>query len=234
MPNSIIQGLAPGLGSEQSYSHKEIFWDTEGRAYLPGYVQTNGSAARDVTNTSYIGTLQPGLLMGKRTSDSLYAPSILGATTVAFTASGTELTVSTAVATEITRRIGSTGTLLMSGPPSAAGTVATTAVTYSAVSTSTGVITITAITAASYILGSVIRPNDGSGTVKGVLDQELRVTDDDGNNIAATVAKLAIQGTFVASQLINYPSDASLKEWYKGLLNTPTTGPGPCRFNDNF
>ena len=69
---------------------------------------------------------------------------------------------------------------------------------------------------------------------KGVLDQELRVTDDDGNNIAATVAKLAVQGTFVASQLANYPSDTSLKDWFKGLLNTPSTGPGPCRFNDNF
>lgn len=234
MSNTIIHNSVPGLGSEQTYTPKEIFWTVDGRQYAPGYYQTNGSVARDVNNTASIRTLEPGLLMGKVTASGLFAPSILGAITVAFTASQTVLTVSTAVATEISRRIGATGILTMAGPPSAAGTVASTPVTYSAINTTTGVLTITGITSASWILGSVIRPTDGSETPLGVLDQFVQVVDDDGTNKAANIDKLAIQGSLDPSQLQFYPSDTSLKAWFKGLLNAPSSGPGPFKFKDNY
>jgi hypothetical protein len=223
-----------GLRSERTYSPRPVLYTTQGAVYLPEGKTIAGASSRDPGNTGDIVTLRPGELLGKITSSGKYAPAVLGALTVAYTASATVMTVSAAVATEIARRVGSTGTLIMTGPPTAAGTIATTAVTYSAVNTSSGVLTVTAITAANYILGSLIRPNDGSQTILGILDEYVRVTDVDGNNLDVQGSKILTGGFVDAEQIIDYPSNAVIQAWLKGQLNSPATGPGPFSFDDNF
>lgn len=114
--------------------------------YLHGGKVIDGAKARNANTTgSYALRLPPGMLMGKITSGGRYAPSIVGVSTGALTATGTTLTVSAAQATEIVRRFGATGTFKLTGPPAANGTVRTLTVTYSAVNTTTGEVTITAL-----------------------------------------------------------------------------------------
>lgn len=111
-----------------------------------------GAASRDPGNAGDADVLRAGLLMGKISTvvNSLgtvghYAPSVIGLSTDALTGSGTTLATSAAIATEIVRRCGATGTLKLTGPPTASGTVRTLTATYSAVDTATGEVTITAL-----------------------------------------------------------------------------------------
>ena len=55
----------------------------------------------------------------------------------------TTITTDVNTAAELVRRIGATGTFKLTGPPTAGGAVVTQTVTFSAVNTSTGAITIT-------------------------------------------------------------------------------------------
>lgn len=105
----------------------------------------DGTKSRDVGNTNDIDRLRPGLLMGKVTSGGKYANAIIGTTTNAETGASTSIETSAASATELVRRVGTTGTFKLSGPPVASGTVRTLTATYSAVDTSTGAITVTAL-----------------------------------------------------------------------------------------
>src|SRR3972149_3952018 len=137
----------PGIGTERTHTPRKItFGDPRLTAYLPGGKTIDGALSRDAQHTGDLDVLRPGLLMGKITTGGKYAPSIMGTAATAYTASATLLTVTAQTAVEINRRIGATGTFTMVGPPSAAGVVATTGGTYSAVNTTTGTLTITAIT----------------------------------------------------------------------------------------
>jgi len=114
-------------------------------AYVPGGAIIDGSKSRDYGNSDNTRGLRAGTLMGRITSGGKWANSVLGVTTVALAGSGTSITVSAASAVEIVRRIGATGTLSITGPEAAAGTVQTKTLTYSAVDTSTGVVTVSAL-----------------------------------------------------------------------------------------
>jgi hypothetical protein len=224
----------PGVGTSRTHTPRQVLLGSTGARHLPVGKIIDGSKSRDPLNTGDLDVLRNGLPMGKITASGKYAPSVIGALTVAFTASQTMVTVSAATATEISRRIGSTGTFILTGPPAAAGTVADVTATYSAVNTSTGVITITAITSANWIAGSLVRPTDGSQTIKGLLDEEVKVTDVDGTSQDTRLSKLLVSGYVDASEILNYPSDTSLKAWLKDQLNDPSDGPGPFSFDDNF
>jgi hypothetical protein len=118
------------------------------------------------------------------TASGKYANSILGVTTGAFTSGGTSITVSAAQAAEIVRRVGLTGNLQYVGPPAAAGTVATTAAkAYSAINTTTGVIT-TADLGVNLIAGGFVIATDGSGVPITLIGDQfpLKVTDPAGNS----------------------------------------------------
>lgn len=134
----------PRIGSERRVTHRTVsrqgFWD-----FLANGAAVKVTKSRDPGNTEDIALLRPGLLMGKITSGGLYAPSVIGLSSGALTSTGTTLSSSAAIATELVRRIGSTGTFKLTGPPTAAGTVRTLTATYSAASTTTGDITITAL-----------------------------------------------------------------------------------------
>lgn len=222
-----------GLGTEKTYTPRSVLAGALGAMYLPQGRIIDGSKSRDPLNTGDLDVLRNGLLMGKITSGGKYAPSVIGKTTVAYDASATantSLTVGAATAVEIVRRIGATGTFKITGPPTAAGTVATETLTYSAVNTTTGVITITAGNA-DYVAGSFVRPTDGSETILGVLDEFTKVTDPDGTSQDTRLARLLIGGIVDASQILNWPSDASLVAWVKAQLRA--TGYGWV-FDDDF
>ena len=137
-------------------------------------------------------------------------------------------------AAEIVRRIGASGTLKLSGPPTAGGTVATQSVAYSGVNTGTGAITITA-GSADAVVGSLLQPVDGSEAIVTVLCDAwgVRVAD----QLGATRVDvfdgqlLAAGGTLNVAAVVNYPADASLKAWVKAGIRTACPG---VNFSDDF
>jgi hypothetical protein len=170
----------PRIGAERQVTHRTVsrqgLWD-----FLSNGGTISATASRDQGNTEDPLLLRPGLLMGKITSGGKWAPSILGLTNGAY-ASGTSLTLSVAAATELNRRVGASGTFKLTGPPAASGTVRTVTVTYSAVNTSTGVVTITAIPVAAVWTLVHTAGTDGGFYM-------LKVTTPDG--VSATTTALA-------------------------------------------
>lgn len=155
----------PGAQAPVSAAYRTVF-NSFDREYLPGGRFINGTKTRDIFNTPLTADIQAGTIMGKITSGGFYANWIVGQVTVLYDGS-TSLTVSTAAATEVVRRIGSSGTFVVTGPPTSTGAVRQITVTYSAVDTSTGVITVTAVNASStYTLTLAAGTDGGSFGVK--------------------------------------------------------------------
>jgi hypothetical protein len=109
------------------------------------------------------------------------------------------------------------------GPPTAAGTVATFTETYSAVNTTTGVITVSGLDA-NLIAGSFVCANDGTylpltfiGDGYGII-----VTDPFGTtSLDVPFAQMPIMATVYTAQLLpGWPSDTSLQDWIFTSLNT--------------
>src|SRR5438105_4491928 len=176
----------PGIGTLLTATPREILaGNSQFAQYIPALHVIDGSKSRNPLNTGQLDVLWAGMLFGQITASRKFAPSILGVTTVAYSSSGTTMTVSPATAAEIVRRVGATGSsaLKLVGPPTAAGTVATQAVSHSAVNTSTGAITITGLSAAA-VSGSLVCPADGSETIKTILTDRwgVKVTDYTGLN----------------------------------------------------
>lgn len=210
----------PGVGTEHETAYRAILRGGDGEL-LPAGIAISGAHSRDTGNIGDLDTLRAGMLLGKRTADNRYAPSIIGVLAEAFDTDGsanTTMTVSAAVATEIVRRIGATGTFKLTGPPTASGAVATQTVTYSAVDTTTGAITVTD-PGADAIAGSFIQPTDGSETVLGMVPEGfgVTVTDEDSVDINAS-SNLLIGGVIDASQIVFWPSNAVLRTWIRDQL----------------
>lgn len=209
----------PGFGSDRTASYRKIFAGQE--RFLPGMHVIDGAEARDPGN-SPVDELRAGLLLGRITSSNRLAPSIIGVLAEAYDDSSgeTSMTVTAAQAAELVRRVGSSGTFQITGPPSAGGEVASEQITYSAVDTGTGEITISAASA-DYIAGSFVQPEDGSeDPVTFIPDGfPLAVTDVDENNLNVELGRYPVGGIVDASQLINWPSDSSLQDWLIDKLN---------------
>lgn len=213
----------PGTKTKKSAVDRNVFSGPP--KLVPGGAILDGSESRDPLNTDDVDILRSGVVLGKQTSSGLYAPSIIGTLAEAYnesassTSDNLEMVVSAATATEIVRRIGTSGTFKVTGPPSDAGTVATETITFSAVNTTTGVVTITDADN-DFIAGSFVQPTDGSEDPLGVLYAQggVKVTDDSDDDIDVFIT-LAIGGVVVDGGLINEPSDASLKTWLHSKLN---------------
>lgn len=211
----------PGVKSEVEATARKVL--ISGGKLLPGGIIVDGSESRDPGNTNDIDILRAGLLMGKLTSNGRYAPTIIGTLSEAYddSSDSTTMNVSAAVATEINRRIGSSGTFKIAGPPTAGGTVNVETVTFSAVNTSTGAITISAASQ-DYISGSFIMDTDGSETPRGLLlpgDRTgYKVTDQDDNNVDVP-AQMLIGGHVAKDGIVNWPSDSALQTWVRSKLN---------------
>ncbi len=169
----------PGIGTTIVSAYKAIWLGRGGVQYLPGGGTIDGNNARDPNNTysgnlpnaqtSYTNVLEPGLLMGKITASGFYGASVFGLTSAAIGGGQTSLTVPAAAAAEIARRIGQSGNLTLTGPNVSGGTVRSKTIAFSAVNTTSGVVTITADASASVSAVNAVEAlpfvdSTGSGT----------------------------------------------------------------------
>ena len=226
------ENLIPQIGTANSATPRIVLKTFAGVELFPGGKIIDGSLSRDPGNTGDVDVLRAGVLMGKITTGGKYAPSIIGPSTSAFTAAETRIKVGLATATEIVRRIGATGTFKITGPPAAAGTVDTSAITYSAVDVTTGYITVTAL-GTTFINGSFIQPDDGSETARTFIIEEtgIKVTSDDSANANIQFRLMPIAAQIDASQLVNFPTDTSLIAKIKSDLRSTSIG---FVFDDDF
>jgi hypothetical protein len=230
----IVPGI-PGLRQLKTATHKIVFREGWDQFYGLGKL-IDGNNARDPTNSPPDSiVLQPGLLMGKisaATGDvvagtvGVYGASIIDVLQGAIASAATSLTLTPAGAAEVVRRFGSSGTFLLTGPPIAGGTVASQVITYSSVNTSTGVITITAAPAA-FIAGSLVQPQDGSQNILSLIPDGygVLVTDNDFSTpILVQFPEFPIAGVLLTANIINYPTDTSLKAYVRNALSSTSGG----------
>lgn len=229
---SPVLGL-PGLRTAKTATHRLVFREGSLQADWALGKIIDGSQSRDPLNTGDIDVLRAGVLMGKITASGLYAPSIIGLTTVAYADNELELTVSAATATEIVRRVGSSGTLKVTGPATAGTTVSTATCTYSAVNTTTGVLTVADMND-DFVVGSLVTDDDGSETPLTVIPDGygIKVTDDAGASIDVPFPVFPIAGVLLTANIVNWPADTALRTYLRGLLST--TAAGKFVFDDQF
>jgi hypothetical protein len=216
MPITPVIGQ-PGMQSVQTASQRVVFKSKYGEMYLPGGKLIKGSKSGDPGNTGDVRRLRAGMLMGMDSTNKYWAPTIIGVLNSAYTSGGTTLTVDAAVVTEIVRRVGASGSLKCVGPPTAAGTVAVTSVTYSAASGTT--ITVTSL-GVDKIAGSFICAADGTQTPLAFLPDgwATQVVDQYGTDADVDFPMIPVGGIVWSSQLINWPTDTSLQAWVVSSL----------------
>lgn len=218
---SYINGR-PGVRTERIASNRNVFRDGVIDFFYAGGKTINGSLSRDSGNTGYLTTLRAGLPLGRITSSGKYAPSIIGVTTNAEVVGSTAVEVTAAQAVELVRRVGATGTFTLRGPAGASGPVDTQTVTYSAVDTSTGAITVTALTK-PFIAGSFVQPSDGSEFPRTVVPDGwgIKVTDPTGADIDVEFEHgVPCGGCLLTANLLHWPSDTSLRLFIKESLRS--------------
>jgi hypothetical protein len=161
------------------------------------------------------------------TSSTKFRNAIIGKTTAAYADNDTTLTVSAATATEFARLITATGgniSALFVGPPTAAGTVAETAITVTAASGTTltiadlnlNKVTDSLLVPASLVDGTWCFVDDNDGVV---------LTDQNNARIDNTCERPLRAGDIDSSQIIDWPADTSTRAWLVGKLNA-TAGSG--------
>lgn len=216
----------PGPRSARRVTFGRIFKDGSfSFGSLPGGMRGHGAIARDPGNTGNIDNLRCGTLMGIATSgtyDNYAGCSIIGILTQAEVSTATSVTISAAQATELVRRVGSTGTIRFVGPPTANGTVATFTETYSAVNTTSGVVTTSALDAA-LVAGSFLCANDGTYLPKSFIfspSDGQRVTDTTGSDSLFELPQFPIAGIIESAKILPvWPTDTSLQAWIVAALN---------------
>lgn len=194
--------------------------------FFPSLKSLDGSKSRDTGNSDNVALLRGGLPLGKITSGGKYAPAVLGVSGVLHDTSvvTTVMTLPAAVVTEISRRIGASGTFKIIGPPTAAGTVATETVTYSAIASAT-TLTITA-TSADFAAGSIIAPADGSEAPSQFVVETYGVDVLDINGTAIDHPIKLLKSADLNTDYIAFYSsfDASVKTWFKAAVRTNNPG----------
>jgi len=204
-----------GIRQGPSITPRNIFWNFGllPTIYAPSGIFIDGNLTRDTGHANATTLLRPGLLLGKITSTGKYRNSIIGTVSGAVSAGTvTSITVPAAVATEVARLITQAAgnvSLKIVGPPTAGGTVASTAITATAASGTS--ITISSATLPAYAVGSIITPADGSDTPKTVFSDGVYaiedVTDVSNNNQDQQLQRYLIQATLYSPNLINFVAD---------------------------
>lgn len=221
----------PGIGTTYTAAFRTVLKTETGAMYLPGGMIIDGSQTRDITNTGYEYVIQAGMIFGRQ-SNGLLAPSIIGKVSTTANASATSITLTAASAVELARRIGTSGDFIAYAIDSTNGQVIQEAVRFSAVNTTTGVVTVEAIQNA-IPANSLIAPNDSSRLPVCILGDGSGISVYDALNTAIDVqlAKPLIAGFVDASQLYLWPSTSDeLRRFLKDLINKT------CNFifDDNF
>lgn len=230
-----IVGL-PGIKTSRTYTPRDVLLTDIGAEYLAGSRKViDASNSRDPDNTGNVDVLRPGLFMSKIESTGLYAPTIIDYIETAYGAGVTSFTLSAAAATELNRRYGGTGaeefyvagmsTNVFSDEtalPSMEG------ITHTAIDTTTGVVTCSALQneypyGFLVIAGEAVRtPSLGQLTNTVILNDTIKVTDVDGNNVDVAFPRFLIAGQINTARLINYPNlapNATLANWLKIEVN---------------
>lgn len=130
----------PGYRSDRNATYRRIRKSDQGAQWLEGGIPIDGTYSGDAGNTGNVDVLRPGKIMVKKNSGGLYRNFIIGKSTAAYVDNDTTITVGAATATEVARLIAAAGaslSLAFIGPPTAAGTVAATAITVTAASGTT-------------------------------------------------------------------------------------------------
>jgi len=228
MPIFSVPGL-PGVGQTYTATPKTILQNLQGTEYIDGGRVINGSNSGDWSNPATPYVLTSGLLMGRGTADGKYAPTLLGVTQGALATNGTSIAVTNPQASEIARRIGTSGTntLAIIGPPTSGGTVAQTQLTFSNVvvgsGTNNGTITVAA-TGTAFSAGSVIVAQDGTQKPICVLDSMYGTLVADPltqTRIDAPAPRLLVAGHVIASAVPGLTEvDASVETYLKGQINS--------------
>jgi hypothetical protein len=206
----------PGIRSDQPVDFRRVYFG-QARAddFLPAGLVIDSTKSRDPLNSTRAHELRAGLLLGQVSSTKKLASAIIGLSSAALASGGTTLSSSAATATEIVRRIGTSGTLTLTGPSTAGGTVRSKTVTFSNVNTSTGDITITspssAVTpAVNEVKAMPVVDSSGSGnftlTIEGITTGAIAYS----ATIATLISNIntALNTTFGTSAIV--ASGASL------------------------
>jgi hypothetical protein len=228
----------PGVQPTFTAIPREVFYANKQFAqYVASPVTVDGTLSSNPLNAPFTWLLFAGTAMGRVTSTGKYANSIIGCISAAYAHAGatpTVLNTDVNTAAEIVRRIGTSGTFKLTAPPAAGGTVATQVITYSAVNLTTGAITITA-GSADAIGGGYIQPTDGSETIVTLIcDPYGTKVVDQLNTTRVDVFDaqlLAAGGTINTGVIVNYPTDVSLKAWFKAAIKSACPG---VNFSDDF
>ena len=215
----------PGVREQQSARHRRVSIGHE--QMLPGSLAIiSGQHSRDVSNTAAPWLLRPGLLIGRISATGLYAASILGALGSAYDGEGTESNVTTAVAEEVERRAGSTGTLRLVGPAEAGGEVNEQTFTMTAIDTEAGTITLSESLEDGAIAGALLTAADGSGDPRSFIPDGsgVRVVDNNRTDIEAPLPVLPVGGVVESERLIPWPEETSLRDWIVRKLTARGAG----------
>lgn len=231
MPNLWVPG-PPGVRAPVTSGHRTVLAGFD-YTYLPGGKLANGTLSGDAGNTGDTRTLRAGKFMGKISATGLYRNSFWGKSTVAYADNDTTITVGVATAVEIARikTAGGGGNLsgIFVGPPSAAGTVAETAITITAVDTTAGTIT-TGDLNLNKVIDSLIGPADGaiypaSFIPDGWPGDIWKMVDNSGADLPVVpFPHFPIAGVVRTTQFLDVPADASTLAWLKQKLNDTATG----------
>ena len=227
-------GVMPGFLA----TPREVFAANRSFAqFVAGPVTIDGFNSSNPANAPFTWQLAAGTLMGRLSASGKYANAILGQTTAAYAHTGgssAALLTDPATAAEVVRRLGSAGTLKLTGPAAAGGAVATQVVAYSAVNPATGAITITPLTADA-VAGSFLQPADGSEAVVTVLCDAwgVKVADQLGATRVDVQGGqlLAAGGTINVASIVNYPADPALRAWVKAAVRGSCPG---VNLSDDF
>lgn len=214
----------PGYRTGVEFAQRLIRKGDQDVAWRPGGEIIDGTYSGDAGNTSFVNVLRPGKVMVQKVSGYLFRNYIIGKTTAAYVDNDTTLTVPAGVATECARLIAASGaslSLLLVGPPSAAGTVAETAITVTAASGTTLTIadlnlakvsdSLIVLASSLYVAGSFCFVDDND-YIK--LDDEL------GNRTNQPFRRPLIGGIVDPAQIIDWPADTSTQAWLLAKLNT--------------
>jgi hypothetical protein len=215
----------PGTQAPYTATPIEIFYGSRPQGpdnFIPGPLTVDGNYTSDPGNTPYTWLVRAGGLVHKDATTHKYRTSIPGTLNGAITATTyTSLTVSAATAAEVARQIlvaAGNVNLNLVGPPTANGTVATTAFVATAASGTT--ITITSVSLPACVSGSFISVATPTSII---CDQwGLKVID------ALNTTRLDVfdselyagEGIVDESKLILWPTDTSLQAWIKAGIRT--------------
>lgn len=235
MPIPYVTGTSGILTARTATNRRPIIQDAR---YAPGGLIVQGSKWIDPDNTSDTGTIRAGHV-GHLESGKL-VPSCFGPVASDYTSGGTTLTVSANTALRIYTALGSSGTfyiLANTAAPTTLATVLAQLVTYSAINTGTGAITITDLGAnkeadGSFLIGFQPVLLGGTGGLSGhskqfaILDEPwgTRVVDNDAVALDVDLARAAIGGLIDTAQVPLWPSNAFVAEVLAHNLRQVNTG----------